>query len=67
MEDDASPAVSLDAIMINSAIEPLEVIYIVTIDKPGPYLHTHSDQEVSIILKGILSGLLVNIYYKLYR
>ena len=57
---------SLDAIIITSEIEEHEVRDKDTIYIPGTYLHTDSYEEVIMILKGILSETLVNIYPKIY-
>ena len=40
IEDDVSPMVSLDYIMITSEIEAYEVRYVATIDIPGSYSQT---------------------------
>ena len=40
---------------------------IATIDTPGAYLHTDTDEEVVMIIKGVLAEILVNIYLKLYK
>ena len=53
--------------MINSVIEAHGGIYMSTIDIPGAYLYTDSDEEVIMIPKGRLVGILVNIYLTLYR
>ena len=53
--------------MIISAIESHEVIYVDTIHIPGAYLHTDSDEEVIMILKGILADILEDIDPKFYR
>ena len=52
---------SLEAILITIAIEAYEGRYVATIYIPGAYLHTDSYEEVSVILKGILAEILVNI------
>ena len=51
--------------MITSEIEAPEGGEVATIDISGAYLHTYSDEEVIMILKGILAELLVNIYPKI--
>ena len=52
--------------MTASAIEAHEGRDLATIDIPGAYLHTESNEEVIVILKGRLEELLVNKYPKLY-
>ena len=37
-----------------------------TIDIPGAYFRTDLDEEIIMILKGILEDLLVNIYHNIY-
>ena len=57
---------SLEAILITIEIEAYEGRYVATIYIPGAYLHIDSYEEVSMILKGRLAGVLSNIEPKLY-
>ena len=57
---------ALESTMITSVIEvyerrDMEIIYI-----PGSYLHTESDENMIMILKGRLAEMLMNIKPKLY-
>ena len=52
---------SLETIRITKAIEAHEGRYVATIYIPGEYLYIDLDEEVIMILKGRLAGILVNI------
>ena len=58
---------SLEAIMITSAIKLCEGKDVAAIDITGEYLHTDLYEEVTMILIVILEDLLVNMYPNLYR
>ena len=54
-EDAASPPVSLEGIMITSAIEAHEGREVATIDIPGAYLRTDIDEHIHLRFKGKLA------------
>ena len=58
--------VSLEYIMITSAIDTHEIRDLDTIYIPVTYIQTESDEDFIMILKGILTELLVNIDLGLY-
>ena len=58
---------SLEAINITSSTETHDGRDVYTIDIPGTYLHTYSYEEVTMIQKGQLPDILVNVDPNLYR
>ena len=62
----SSPTVSLEAIMVTSAIDAHEGRDVATIYIPGNYLHSYSYGEVIMILEGRLAEILVSIYPNIY-
>lgn len=62
----SSPTVSLEAILITSAISAHEQRDVATIGIHGAYLHTDTDEDVIMQLKGKLSKLIVAVKPKLY-
>ena len=65
-EDDASPTVSVDDIIITSSIYSHEGSNVDTINILGSYLHIEAYEEFIIVLKAILIDILVNMDLKLY-
>ena len=55
-----------DSVMVTSAIEAQEKQKVVTLDIPGAFLHALLDEEVVMILCGILVDLMVAIDPELY-
>ena len=66
-EDASSPTASLEAILIVASIAAHEGRDVATIDLPGAYLHTDSDEDVILHLKDKLAELMATIDPKLYR
>ena len=66
-EDAASPTVALDSILLTSAIDAHEGREVATIDIPGAYLHTDTDEEIVMLLRGKLAELMAQVDPKLYR
>ena len=60
-EDAASPTVALESIFLTSAIEAHEGREVATIDIPGAYLHTDTDEEVIMLLRGKLAELMAEV------
>ena len=65
--DWASPTVSIDGVLITSAIEAHEGRHIATCDLQGAYLNTNNNEETIMLLKGKLAELIVQVDPKLYR
>jgi hypothetical protein len=66
-EDAASPTVGTDSVFITGAIEAHEGREVVTVDIPGAFLHTDTDEHIHMLLRGELAELMVRIDPKLYR
>ena len=65
-EDAASLTVATDSVMVTTAIEAHEKQKVATLDIPGAFLHALLDEEVIMILCGILVDLMVVIDLELY-
>ena len=66
-EDVASPTVGTDSVFITSAIEVHEKRHVITKDIPGTFLHTETDEEIHMLLRGDLAELMVSMNPKLYH
>ena len=58
---------ALESIFLTSAIEAHEGREVATIDIPGAYLHTDTDEEIIMLLRGKLAELMAEVEPKLYR
>ena len=66
-EDAASPTVSTDGVFIVNAINAYEERDVATMDLPGAFLNTLTDELVFMVLKGELCELMVKVDPKIYR
>ena len=66
-EDAASPTVSTDAVLITAAIDAYEGRHVATVDLPSAFLHTDTDEDVTMVLEGSLAELMVKVDPSLYR
>ena len=58
---------SLEAMMMTSAIDSKEVIYVALTDIQGAFLQTDMDEDVHMILEGKIAKLIMKLEPKLYR
>lgn len=63
----ASPTVSMDGVILTSAIDVHEGRHTATLDLPGAYLNADNNEETIMLLKGRLAKLMVQVDPKLYR
>ena len=60
-EDAASPMVSLESILITCTIEAHENRDVAVIDIPGAFLHTETDKDIVMLLRGKLAELMASV------
>ena len=63
----ASPTVATDSVIVTSVIEVNEERDGATLDLPGAYLHAENDEHITMLLKGKLAELLLQVDPSLYR
>jgi hypothetical protein len=66
-EDTKSHTVSTEVVFITAVIEAHKEHNIACFDIPGAFLHTNSDEDITMILKGRLDKLMVQVLPSLYR
>eukprot|EP00956_Cyclotella_meneghiniana_P014156 scaffold21075_cov96-Cyclotella_meneghiniana.AAC.1 len=66
-EDAASPTAATDSVMIVGAVSAFENRNVVTLDLPGAFLQTKTDELVFMVLRGELCELMVRVNPKIYR
>ena len=66
-EDASSPTPSTDAIFITAAIDAYERRHVGQFDIPGAFLHTDSDEEITVVLEGTLAEIMARIDPQVYR
>jgi len=66
-QDTTSPTVSTEAVFITAVIEAHEGRDVACFDIPGAFLHADSDEDITMILKGRLAELMVQVAPNLYR
>ena len=57
----------MEAVFITAVIEAHEGREVACFDIPGAFLHTNSDKDITMILKGRLAELMVQVAPNLYR
>jgi hypothetical protein len=60
-EDAASPTIGTDIVFITGSIEAHEGREVVTVDIPGAFLHTDTDEHIHMLLRRELAELMVRI------
>ena len=63
----SSLTVSTDGLIVTTAIDVHEGRDVVTMDIPGVFLHTTNDEHITMLLKGKVVELLVQLQSELYR
>ena len=66
-EDVALPTVSNRGVVITDASETHKRQSVITLDLPNAYLHTETDEDVVMLLRGKLAKLVVKVDPALYR
>ena len=66
-EDASSPTPNTDSIFITAAIDAYERRHVGQFDIPGAFLHTDTDEDVTMVLEGPLAEIMAKIDPKLYR
>jgi hypothetical protein len=66
-QDMTSPTVSMEAVFITAVVDAYEECNIACFDIPSAFLHADSDEYITMILKGRLTELMVQVAPNLYR
>jgi hypothetical protein len=66
-QDTTSPTVSTELVFITAVIDAHEGRDVACFDIPGAFLHADSDENITMILKGQLAELMVQVAPNLYR
>eukprot|EP00957_Ditylum_brightwellii_P071050 5399513-Ditylum_brightwellii.AAC.1 len=66
-EDAASPTVSIKAVGVSTTIDTHEERYMVTTDMQGIYLNADMEDDVYMLLEGVLTKLLMKVAPQIYR
>jgi hypothetical protein len=66
-EEAASPTVSIESVFITAAIAAYERRHVRCFDVPGAFLHTDTDENVLMVLRGALAEMMVRIAPEIYR
>jgi len=61
------PTISLEAMMLSCAIDVKEERHVTVTDIPGAFLHADMDQDVHMLLKGMIAELIIKLEPRLYR
>ena len=65
-EDASSPTVANESVFITSVIAAIEKCFVRCYDVPGAFLHTESDENVPMVLRGELAEMMVRIARQIY-
>jgi len=63
----SSPTLSLEAMILSSAIDAKKDRYVMLADILGAFLHVDMDEDMHMILEGTISELIVKLDPSLYR
>ncbi len=66
-QESTSPTVAMELVFVTAVIDVHEGWDVATFDIPGAFLHANSDEDITMILKGILAELMVQVAPNLYR
>ncbi len=66
-KDTTSPTVSTEAVFITAVVDAYEERNVAYFDLPGAFLHADFDNDITMILKGRLAELMVQVVPNLYR
>jgi hypothetical protein len=62
-----SPTVATESVFITAVINAHEGRDVACFDTPGAFLHAESDEDITMVLKGRLAELMVQVAPNLYR
>ena len=65
-EDAYSPTVANESVLITSVIAANEKRFVRCYDVPGAFLHTESDENVLMVLRGELAEMMIHIAPQIY-
>jgi hypothetical protein len=66
-QDTTSPTVATESVFITAVIDAQEGRDVACFDIPGAFLHAYVDKDISMLLKGRLAELMVQVAPNLYR
>ena len=66
-QDSTSPTVSTESVFLTAVIEARERRDVACYDIPGAFLHADSNEDITMVLKGRLAELMVQVAPNLYR
>ena len=66
-EDAASPTVATESVLITAAVGAHEGRDVEKIDTSGTYLHTETDEDVTMFLEVVLDELMVKVASNIYQ
>jgi hypothetical protein len=66
-QDTTSPTVLMEAVFIIAVVNAYKECNVACFDIPGTFLHADSDKDITVILKGRLAELMVQVAPNLYR
>jgi len=66
-QESTSPTVSTESVFITAVVDAHEERDVACYDIPGAFLHADSDKDITMILKGRLAELMVQVAPNLYR
>eukprot|EP00957_Ditylum_brightwellii_P086813 6606707-Ditylum_brightwellii.AAC.1 len=64
--DGASPIVSIESVLLSATIDMHERRKVVRTDIPGAYLNTDMEDDVFMVLKGVLAEMFVRVAPQIY-
>jgi len=66
-QETTSPTVATESVFITAVIDAHEGRDVACFDIPGAFLHAESDEDITMVLKGRLAELMVQVAPNLYR
>ena len=66
-QETTSPTVATESVFITAVIDAHEGRDVACFDIPGAFLHADSDEDITMVLKGRLAELMVQVALNLYR
>ena len=66
-QESTSPTVATESVFITAVVDAHEEQDVACYDIPGAFLHADSDEDITMILKGRLAELMVQVAPNLYR
>ncbi len=66
-QDTTSPTMATESVFITAVIDAHEGCNVACFDIPGAFLHADVDEDITMVLKGRLAELMVQVAPNLYR